>query len=143
MLSREQKLERQVEELVRAYMEGYEQAAAAAVSRGVAAALSGTPPAVKRQARTAPRGRRPARSPEELARLEELVYAAMCETPGVTATVLAARLGVETRHLEVPLKRLKRAERVRSVGGRGLARYFPIAQEPATTVKLVAVGKEA
>ena len=67
----------------------------------------------------------------------------MCETPGVTVTVLAARLGVEARHLEVPIKRLKRVERVRSVGGRGFARYFPIAQEPATKVKLVAMGKGA
>jgi predicted transcriptional regulator len=86
---------------------------------------------------------RPPRSPEELARLEEQLYAAVCETPGETMIVLAARLGMPSRRLEVPIKRLKRAGRVRSVGQRNGARYFPMAEERATRTKLVAVGKES
>lgn len=139
MVTSDQRLERQIEELVRAHLEDCRQAAVAAVDRAFVAARNGPTPKVKRQARTALRRRRPARSPEELARLEEQLYAAVCETPGATMTVLAARLGMEARRLEVPSKRLKRAERVRMVGTRVRARYFPMAEERAA--KLIAVGK--
>jgi len=136
-------LERQIEELVRSYLEGCRQAAATAVERAFAAAKSGPRRPAERQVGTTPRRRRPQRSPEELARLEEEVYAALCETPGVTMGVLAARFGVETRSLEAPIKRLRRQERLRSVGRRGFARYFPMAGEHASTAKLVAVSKGA
>lgn len=136
-------LEQQIEELVRSYLEGCRQAAATAVERAFAAATSGPRRRVERQVGTTPRRRRPPRSPEELARLEEQVYAALCETPGVTMGVLAARFGVEARSLEAPIKRLRRQERVRSVGRRGFARYFPMVGEPASKTKLVAVGKGA
>lgn len=142
MLTNHERLERQIEELVRAHLEGCRKAAAAAVDRAFAAAAA-EPAPMKRRTKAAPRVQRPPRSPEELARLEEMLYAAVCETPGETMSVLAARLGMPSRRLEVPIKRLKRAGRVRSVGQRNLARYFPMAEERAAKAKLVAVGKES
>lgn len=138
-----QQLERQIEELVRAHLEGCRKAAAAAVDRAFAAATSGPTTAVKRPARTVPPVQRPPRSSEELARLEELLYAAVCDTPGQTMIVLAARLGMPSRRLEVPVKRLKRAGRVRTVGQRNGACYFPMVERRATATKLVAVGEGA
>lgn len=142
MLTSHQGLERQIEELVRAHLESCRKAAAAAVDRAFAAATRGAT-TVKRQASKAPRVQRPPRSPEELARLEDELYAAVCETPGETMSVLAARLGMTSSRLEVPSKRLKRAGRVRTVGQRNGARYFPMAGERTAKAKLVAVGKES
>ena len=42
---------------------------------------------------------------------------------------LAAQLGVRSQELSVPVARLKRDERVRSVGHRSQTRYFPMASE--------------
>lgn len=137
-----ERLERQIEELVRAHLAGCRRAVVGAVDRAFAAATRG-PAAVKRPPRTTPRVQRPRRSPEELARLEKQLYAAVCEAPGETMFVLAARLEVESRRLEVPLQRLKRAGRLRKVGQRNLARYFPMAEERAVKTQLAAVGKGA
>jgi len=74
--------------------------------------------------------------------LGEQLYAAVCATPGETMAVLAAALGTSAKKLEVPVGRLKRADRVRSMGRRPHTRYFPMAMDEATTkTPLVAVGR--
>jgi len=143
MLTSDQRLEQQIEKLVREHIEGCRKAAAAALERAFTAATN-APALVKRQAKTPSQVQRPPRSPEEMARLDEQLYAAVCATPGETMTVLAARLGMPSRRLEVPIKRLKRAHRVRSVGQRQFMRYFPMAvEEHAVKTTLVAVGRNS
>ncbi len=133
-----QRLERQIEELVRAHLENCRRAAAAAVDRAFAAVMDG-PRKVARQERKTPRVQSPSRSAEELARLEEQFHAAVCAAPGETMMVLAARLGIRSSCLAVPVKRLKRAGRVRIVGQRNGARYFPMTDGRGSKTKLVAV----
>ena len=123
-----ERLEREIEKLVRAHLAACHRSATAAVSRAVAAAMSGSAPIIER-ARPPRRVPRPRRSPEELARLDEQLYAAMCERPGETMAVLAGHLGMSSRSLQVSVQRLKRAERVRSVGLRPYTRYFPMSME--------------
>jgi hypothetical protein len=105
------------------------------VERAVAAATTEqTAAPAQKPAKTKKSGeRRPPRSPEEIARLGERFYAAVCDTPGETMTVLAARLGVSSRSLERPVAHLKKARRVRSAGERRFTRYFPmVADKPET-----------
>ena len=135
---RHQRLERQIEALVRAHLESCRRAAAAAVDRALVAATSG-PPTIKRQSRKAPQVQYQRRSAEELARLEDQFYAAVCATPGETMTVLAARIGMSSRRLAVPVRRLRRAGRVRMIGRQSGARYFPMVEERATNARLVVV----
>ena len=47
--------------------------------------------------------------------------------PGEVMAVLAPRMGQTPRSMEVPVRHLKRAGRVRSVGNRPHTRYFPMA----------------
>ena len=132
-----QKLERQIEELVRAHLESCRKAAEVAIARAFTAAASGAKTAARQERKTR-RAQRPPRSAEELARLEEQFLAEVCTTPGETMHVLAARLGMPSHRLSVPAKRLKRTGRVRIVGQRNGARYFPMAAGRATLVSMEA-----
>jgi len=104
-------------------------AAQAAVDRAFA-----TPAAVdakgRRQSRPVIReGSGVRRAPDEIGALGERLYAAVCRMPGETMTVLAPVVGATARELHRPMTRLKRANRVRSVGTRHATRYFPMASE--------------
>jgi uncharacterized coiled-coil protein SlyX len=60
------------------------------------------------------------------------LYAAVCERPGETMSVLAPIVGATARELNRPATRLRQAGRIRSVGTRHATRYFPMAEpEPA------------
>jgi hypothetical protein len=65
------------------------------------------------------------RSPQEIAELGERFYEVLCAHPGESMTVLAEKVGVCARELHHPVKRLKRAGRVHSVGQRQSTKYFP------------------
>ena len=135
-----QKLEQAIEKLVRAHIMASRTAATAAVERAFAASLNESA-TIERRPKATIGVRSQRRSPEELTLLDERLHAAICERPGETMTVLAARLGVPTRSLQVPVKRLKRTERLRSVGQRPYTRYFPLLKdEPQGRTSLVAVG---
>lgn len=124
-------LEQQIEALVRAHLAACRQSAQAAVERAVAAATREPrlDAASQRSAKKkTPGQRRPSRSREELTALGERFYAAVCDTPGETMSVLAARLGLPPRSLEKPVAHLKKAGRVRSAGARQFTRYFPMAE---------------
>jgi hypothetical protein len=61
-------------------------------------------------------------------RLSEQLYEAICAKPGESMSVLAPVIGSTPRALQVPAQRLKAAGRIRSVGQRRFARYFPMAK---------------
>ena len=143
MIANTEKLEQQIEALIREHLAPCYQSIRAAAERAVAAATKEqTDVPTQRPAKKKTSGkRRPTRSPEELAELGERFYAAVCDTPGETMTVLAARLGVSSRSLERPVAHLKKARRVRTAGERRFTRYFPmVADKPETEAVSAAVG---
>lgn len=115
-------LAQQIERLIADFVEGGRVAASAAVGRAFASARNRRPP----QARRVPREIGPRRSPREMERLSDRLYEAVCAKPGESMTVLASVVGSTPRALQVPAKRLKAAGRIRSVGQRQSARYFPM-----------------
>jgi len=119
-----EKLGRQIEQMVREHLAECQRAVTAAVTRAFATA-NAEPQRRSRRADAA-KTATTRRTPEQVAALGERLYAAMCETPGETITVLAGRLGTTPRALQVPVKHLKRAGRVRTVGQRQSTRYFPM-----------------
>ena len=125
--SLEQKIENAVEQLVREHLLACEAAAAAAVRAGIrrAASVSPTPPpptkSVKKTRRISRR-----RAADEIADLEEQLYAAILARPGETMSVLAPSVGASARDLNRPALVLRRKGRVRSVGTRQHTRYFPM-----------------
>ena len=125
-----QGLEEGIERLVREHMVAVQSAAAAAVARALAASM--TPPSsVRAKGRqTPPTPRRPTsrrRGPDEVAELAERFCAAVHAAPGETMATLAAEVGATARELAVPVKRLRSAGRVRTVGERQYTKYFPAA----------------
>jgi len=127
-------LAKQIEDLVRQHVDTLRMAATAAVARAFATALprevertNAPKKPVRQRAKPAPR-----RAPEELVALGERFYAVLCRQPGETMTTLAPQVGVAPRVLQVAVARLGRAGRVRVVGQRQLARYFPMVTSTAT-----------
>lgn len=112
-------LQTQIERLVREYLAEQQKAALAAVELAFAPAA----PARARPSRPAHRRRR---RTSELAQLSERLCEAVRACPGETMTVLAARMGEQSRALNRPMLHLKRAGQVRSAGERHLTRYFPM-----------------
>lgn len=122
MIYSSQTLSEQIEQLVRAHIEATRRAAAEAVER----ALSAVPTAPRAKPTHKPSqavGRR--RTPSELSSLGERLYEAVCAQPGETMMVLSPALGETPRELHRPMRALKRAGRVRSVGQRHQTRYYP------------------
>jgi transposase-like protein len=70
--------------------------------------------------------------------LGERFYAVLCRQPGETMTTLAPQVGVASQVLQVAVARLRRAGRVRVVGQRQLARYFPMVRSSTATVSAAA-----
>ena len=122
-----QDLEKRIEQLVREHIAAARQAVTAAVERAFAKAEGESAQQRERPKQTTQRSRR--RRPDEVAALGERFYAAVCDNPGETMMGLAAALGVRSQERSVPVARLKRDDRVRSVGNRSHTRYFPMASE--------------
>jgi DNA-binding transcriptional ArsR family regulator len=111
----------QVEQLVQAHLRACESAASAALRR----AFSDTacPPSSRRRTSTAaPTSKR---SVAQVAALSERLYEMICNHPGESIAVLAEHLDVSARALGSPMRRLRRAGLVKSVGNRHNTRYFP------------------
>lgn len=66
------------------------------------------------------------RTPAEMAAVSERLYQAVCARPGESKAALAAEVGLSARELDRPMTHLKDSGKVRSVGQRHLARYFPL-----------------
>ncbi len=122
-----QVLVEQIEQLVRAHIESTRRAAAGAVERAFSASAPSATrrrrrPVTERAARRSTGGRR---SRAELAALGEQLHEAVRAHSGETMSVLAEAVGLTARELHRPMKALKLAGRVRSVGQRDQTRYFP------------------
>lgn len=115
-----EKLERQIERLVREHLAAQQEAATAAVGRAFAAVAA---PVRTRPARAAAGRRRPT---AEMAELAERLCEAVRACPGETMTTIAARVGQAPRAMQRPMLHLKNAGRVRSAGERNFTRYFPM-----------------
>lgn len=120
-------LEQQIEQLVSEHIASSRRAAAEAVERaflgsGTTATRARRRPVKPRAERSSTSGRR---SAAELAALGELLHDAVCAHPGETMSVLAEAVGMTARQLHRPMKALRAADRVRSVGQRDQMRYFP------------------
>ena len=123
--SLEQKIQVAVEQLVREHLAACEAAAALAVRAAFErASLPSSKPAPRKAAR-APAHRR---SQEEMAALQERLYAAIRRHPGETMAVIGPAVGATSRDLERPVERLRRQGRIRSVGQRRYMRYFPMGE---------------
>jgi hypothetical protein len=120
-----QELGERIERLVQEYISETRVAAQAAVDRAFARSV-GVEARPLRQS-TPPSGRRIRRRSTEIAALGERLYEAVCKTPGESMMVLGAAVGASARKLYRPMRQLKRAGRVRSVGTRHATRYFPVA----------------
>ena len=112
-------LEEQIERFVREHLVAQRKAAASAVERAFASAMSSPAPA-----RRSSSGRR--RPSTEMALLAERLYQAVRTHPGETMTVIAEAVGETPGALNRPMFHLKRAGKVRSAGERNLTRYFPM-----------------
>ena len=126
-----QDLAKRIEQLVQAHIAASREVAKAAVERAFAKAKgeSARPPQGTKPITKPTRQRAGRRESAEVAALSERLYAAICQMPGETMMVLAPKVGVTPQELRVPVKRLKQAGRVRSVGQRSHMRYFPMASE--------------
>lgn len=76
--------------------------------------------------------RRKPRSSAEMAALGEKFIVQVRAHPGEGMTTLSTRVGVSSRELEAVMPRLKREDKVRVIGSRGSARYFPAAESAGT-----------
>lgn len=134
-----QRIERVLEEQIAACRA----AALAAIERAFPANAFSTPKADRarrsgKRARSAGRSPRlvkslARRTPAEMAAVSERLYQVVCAKPGESKAALAAELAMSARELDRPMSHLKDVGKVRTVGQRHLARYFPLVGEVAQT----------
>jgi hypothetical protein len=124
-----ERLEQQIEQLIREHLVECARRAMLAVERGFGTTANRTAPRRVEGACRVPGQRR---SDEALDGLADRLAAAVCATPGATMVVLAAEVGAPVRELVRPAKRLKKAGRIRTVGERNMTRYFPLPAKRST-----------
>lgn len=122
-----EELTAQIEQAVHGYLAEVRRAAEDAVSRAFAG-----PGAVGRKARASGRSSAtttsgPRRSAQEMAELQDKLEQMIAAQPGESMTTFAEKLQMTVRELNRPMRLLKRAGRIRTVGERHLTRYFPAA----------------
>lgn len=126
-------LSKRIEEAIQDHMNGVRMAVQEAVVRaflsmpaaGNATAASSVPAlerdrVPKKRAPLAPR-----RTPEQLQALADKLYAQVSANPGVTMAALALKMELPSSSLAVPMAALRRDEKIRHVGERGMTQYFP------------------
>jgi len=123
-------LAKQIEDLVRQQVDALRVTAAAAVTRAFAAVPRHEPERASKVARQRAKPS-PRRAPEELVALGERFYTVLCRHPGETMTTLAPEVGVAPRVLQVAVARLRRDGRVRVIGQKQQARYYPMVTSPS------------
>jgi hypothetical protein len=124
-MSNETDLTTQIETLVREHLSRTHREIAATMDRVFTKAPSAT--MVTRSSDHNRKRRSPGtrRNSEALTALAERLHEAVFKQPGEAMAVFAAQLGVSVRELHRPMTKLKEAGRLRSVGERSQARYFP------------------
>lgn len=121
-----EQLTAQIKAIVDNYLRESESAAVEAViaAFSMSSSAQNKPVKTKPVSSARPRKNRWRRS-EQLAELTEKLDAAIATQPGESMTLFAAQLGVSVRELHGPMTKLKKANRIRSVGERNRTRYFP------------------
>jgi hypothetical protein len=117
-----EQLSRRIEQVIHEHLAASERAAAEAISRAFGAKgrqRTVTPPPPRGEAR-----RR--RSSAELAAVGDLLYQAVCRTPGESMAVLARALELRPQVLNRPMNQLRSKGLIRSVGQKHQTRYFPL-----------------
>ena len=124
----EERIQKQIDGLVREVVLIAQEAALATVSGAFAGGLL-----ARNRARVSVCGKSSAprranakkREPDELAALAEKLFAAISEKPGEAMSTLSKMVESSPNALIVPVKRLVDSDRIRAVGERNLRRYFP------------------
>jgi hypothetical protein len=118
-----EQLTKRIEQLMREHVAGVQLAAVEAVAR-----------AVVRENRMGRAQRAKARSTAsklrrtdgEIVALSEQLYEMVSKKPGELMGVYAGGLNSSANELQMPMRRLRNDERVRSIGTRHQTRYFPL-----------------
>lgn len=129
-----EQLAKAIEELVAAYVDAGRQAASEAIDRSFVSRAGRRPRSVGKRPPTTGRvpGRR--RSTEEIETIAEQLYALVRANAGESMATFAEQLKTRTADLHRPMMKLKAEGRVRSVGQRHQARYFPaVGRRPRET----------
>ena len=127
-LNSTQDLGERIEQLVQEHISATRLAAQAAVERAFSAHTAARGRASQgRSSRTAATATGRRRASAEVAALAERLYDAVARRPGETMAALAPIVGSSARELNRPMRLLKRAGRLRSVGQKHATRYFPLA----------------
>lgn len=118
---------RSIEHLVHQHLRECQRQVAAVVERTFrTATATATEPKSKSNPAKPRRESGARRTPAQLHELGERFHELLCKQPGCAITVYCAELGVTPRELHRPVAMLKRAKRLRSVGERQAAKYFPL-----------------
>jgi hypothetical protein len=126
-------LEASVEALIQQQVAAYEASLREALGRRLAADGGRSSPRRTRRSE-GPKRRQPAgprRTTAELEALGERLLKAVEATPGETMMTLAQRLGIRAREFQRPVQLLRRTGRIRMVGQRSQARYYPMTPRTA------------
>ena len=116
-----QQLTKRIEQVIHEHMAETQLAAAQAVARAFAMQSR-----TRRQDSSTRRTKLNRRVESEIAALSERLYEAVCKKPGELMPVFAAELNSSASELQMPMRRLRNDERVRSIGARHQTRYFPL-----------------
>ncbi len=121
-------LARSISDLVATYVDDARRSAHEALDEAFSAALAPDGRATRKRRSTpskvgAAQSRR--RSADEISDLEEQLFAVVCARPGESMTAFSEELGHSVRSLQRPMSKLRAEGRVRCVGERNMARYFP------------------
>lgn len=139
-----EKLENDIEKLIRDHVAAARAAATAAVERAFAQTAkrsmanevkAPTPRVTKRKDAWSQQKWGLRRGSVEVAALAERLYAAVQAHPGESMTVIAPSVGESVRALNLPMQILKRSGRVRTAGQRASMRYFPMPSKATSSAR--------
>ena len=122
-----QQLASEIESLVASYVDEVRRVAQASLDQAFAKAIGkvGASSRTRRTDRSEGRVTSKRRSPDEIDEIGERLYDLVCARPGESMTVFSEEIGLPVPALHRPMWKLKTEGRVRCVGERNLARYFP------------------
>jgi hypothetical protein len=118
-----EQLTKRIEQLMREHVAGVQLAAVEAVARAVVRENR-----TRRGQPSTPRSMpsKPHRTEREIVALSEQLCEKVSKKPGELMSVYAAELNSSASELQMPMRRLRNDDRVRSIGARHQTRYFPL-----------------
>lgn len=123
----EQAFSQQIEVAVQSIVAASHRAASMALDQAFSTAGANERRTAKESTTVSSSGSR--RTAKEIGALSAQLYDAICTNPGETMAVIVEHVGASSYALQVPVARLKRAGRIKTVGQRQFMRYFPVASE--------------